>query len=370
MDVVEHVAKGVLSSHGITTPQGQVISDPAALGAADLPSPCAVKAQVPAGGRGKAGGVRLVESASEAADLLGSMLGTHKVDSVLVEELVDIAREYYLAMIVDSSSGTAQLLFSPNGGVEIESMSDTVAAWSVSLTERPSPNATEDFLFGAGCPEPVAPVADVARRLWEAFRSSDAELLEINPLVVTGLGDVIALDAKLSVDDSAEGRQAELAAQAAAPGLTGLEAEAAEQGLRYIELDGSVGVLANGAGLTMTTMDVIERLGGRPANFLEIGGDAYTLAVPALKLVLSNPNVRSLVVNFCGAFARCDVMAGGVVEAWEQLKPDIDIYFSIHGTGATEARALVKDRLGIDPHPVMDDAIRAAIAAADGGADQ
>lgn len=193
-------------------------------------------------------------------------------------------------------------------------------------------------------------------------------MVEINPLVLTTTGDVIAVDAKLSIDDSAATRQPELAARAAAAPLTGLEAQAAAKGLRYIELDGSVGVLANGAGLTMTTMDVIEHYGGSPANFLEIGGDSYTLAVPALELVLANPNVKSLIVNFCGAFARCDVMAGGVVEAWEQLTPDLPVFFSIHGTGMDEARELVRTRLGVEPFETMDDAIQAAVEAANGDA--
>ena len=199
------------------------------------------------------------------------------------------------------------------------------------------------------------------------YVATDAELVEINPLAVTSAGEVIAVDAKLSVDDSAADRRPELAALASAPALTGLEAQAATKGLRYIELDGSVGVLANGAGLTMTTMDVIEHYGGSPANFLEIGGDSYTLAVPALELVLANPNVRSLIVNFCGAFARCDVMAGGVVEAWEQLQPTLPVFFSIHGTGMDEARDLVRDRLGVEPFDSMDDAIKAAVEAGTSG---
>ena len=146
--------------------------------------------------------------------------------------------------------------------------------------------------------------------------------------------------------------------------MTELERRGAEAGLKFIQLDGNVGVLANGAGLTMTTMDVISHFGGRPANFLEIGGEAYTKAEAALDLVLSNPGVRSLVVNFCGAFARTDVMAEGVIKAWEALKPDVPVFFSIHGTGEDEAVALVRERLRIEPYDLMEDAVKAAVEAA------
>ena len=151
--------------------------------------------------------------------------------------------------------------------------------------------------------------------------------------------------------------------------MTALEAEAHAAGLKYIELDGSVGVLANGAGLTMATMDAITHYGGRPANFLEIGGEAYTKAETALTILIKNPNIRSLLINFCGAFARTDVMAQGVVQAWQKLDPDIPVFFSIHGTGEEEAVALVERELGHRPYDLMDDAVRAAVGAAGAGAE-
>jgi succinyl-CoA synthetase beta subunit len=189
-------------------------------------------------------------------------------------------------------------------------------------------------------------------------------MVEINPLAITGGGRVLALDCKFVLDDSAVPRQAEIAESGAPEPMTALEERGRAHGLRYIELDGDVGVLANGAGLTMTTMDAIAHYGGRPANFLEIGGEAYTKATPALELVLANPRVKSLIVNFCGAFARCDVMTEGVVRAWEALKPELPVFFSIHGTGEAEAIALLRARLGMEPHDLMDDAVKAAIAAA------
>ena len=175
---------------------------------------------------------------------------------------------------------------------------------------------------------------------------------------------MVALDCKFVLDDAAVYRQPDIAKGGAAAAMTALEKRGAEAGLKLIQLDGNVGVLANGAGLTMTTMDVIRHYGGRPANFLEIGGEAYTKSEIALDLVLSNPGVNSLVINFCGAFARTDVMADGVVKAWHKLKPKVPVFFSIHGTGEVEAVRLVRSELGIEPYDLMEDAIQAAVKAA------
>ncbi len=371
MDFTEQVAKQLLSRHGINTPTGIAVS-------ADWPNldltramavfagkPVAVKAQVPAGGRGKAGGVVLTaDPMSAIARMAGTKLGDHTVKQILVEEQVNIAHELYMAVAVDGSTGGPLLMFSPEGGVDIESSDTPLATVPMAVDAEPDQSQLATALAQAGCPEPVDEVAATAARLFAAFAAADAELLEINPLAVTTDGAVVALDGKLTVDDSAAGRQEQLATHASVPPVTGLEAKAAEHGLRFIELDGSVGVLANGAGLTMTTMDAITHYGGRPANFLEIGGDAYTLAVPALEVVLANPKVRSLIVNFCGAFARCDVMTGGVIEAWKTLQPDIPVFFSIHGTGMDEARDMVRQELGAEPFEYMDDAIKAAVRAA------
>ena len=210
-----------------------------------------------------------------------------------------------------------------------------------------------------------AQVARILGQLYAAFRTRDAELLEINPLALLADGRVVALDCKFVLDDAAvvpAGRNRQR--RRAPASMTALEKRGAEAGLKLIQLDGNVGVLANGAGLTMTTMDVIRHYGGRPANFLEIGGEAYTKSEIALDLVLSNPGVKSLVINFCGAFARTDVMADGVVKAWAKLKPKVPVFFSIHGTGEEEAVKLVRDELGIEPYDFMEDAIQAAVKAA------
>jgi len=202
-------------------------------------------------------------------------------------------------------------------------------------------------------------VADALARLYQVYAAHDAELLEINPLIVTRDGRVVALDCKFVMDDCGIVRQPDVARAGTPEKLTGLEARARAVGLKYIDLDGDVGVLANGAGLTMTTMDVIRHYGGRPANFLEIGGESYTQAKPALELLLSNPRIKSLVINFCGAFARTDVMTQGVIEAIEALKPGLPIFFSVHGTGDEEAIRLLKDRLGVTPLATMNDACKA-----------
>jgi succinyl-CoA synthetase beta subunit len=231
-------------------------------------------------------------------------------------------------------------------------------------TEAATPESFAPILAGLGLGACEPQIADVLWRLYGAYGEADAELIEINPLALLADGRVVALDCKYVLDDAAAYRQAELAKLGTPGAMTELERRGAALGLKFIELDGNVGVLANGAGLTMTTMDVIRHFGGRPANFLEIGGEAYTRAEAALDLVLSNPGVKSLVVNFCGAFARTDVMAEGVVKAWTKLKPKQPVFFSIHGTGEEEAVALVRRELAIEPHEVMEDAILAAVKAA------
>jgi succinyl-CoA synthetase beta subunit len=336
--------------------------------------PCVVKAQVPAGKRGKAGGIKLannVKAALKHAErILKLEIGGYKVERLLIEQAVPIAVEMYAAVMNDPASKGPLLLFSGRGGMDIE---DIAARHPESLMRLPvdirmGPKQAEILAaLPPGLPVKREAAVALLMRLYEVYVANDAELVEINPLVLTKSGAMVALDCKLVVDDSALVRRTELAKVGSAEKLTELETKAAALGLKFIELDGDVGVLANGAGLTMTTMDAIRHAGGNPANFMEIGGDSYTKAKPALELVLSNPKVKCLLVNFCGAFARTDVMAEGVVNAWLELKPDIPIIFTIHGTGEDEAIALVKSKLAIAPHDLMDDAVAAAVAAAKGG---
>lgn len=379
VDLLEHQGKYLLRQAGIAVPRGILAgsADEAAHAAAQLGGRVVCKAQVPAGKRGKAGAVQLVTGAAEARDvaarLLGTEVGGHRVESVLVEEAVDIAAELYAAILDDPESKGPLVLLSTEGGMDIEAVSATRPdrLHKLAVDIRTGLELTDALALTHRSALPAtaaAPVAKTLARLYRVYRDTDANLVEVNPLVLTATDDVVAIDAKVSIDAAAVPRQQHtldaLPGQLPAEAGTALEREAAELGLQLIELDGDVGVLANGAGLTMTTLDAVNHAGGRPANFLEIGGDAYTKATPALRLVLANPNVRSLLVNFCGAFARTDVMTEGVLDAIEELKPGIPIAFTIHGTGEREAVALVRDRLGITPHDQMDDAVRAAVTAA------
>jgi succinyl-CoA synthetase beta subunit len=373
MNFEEHAAKPLLAEAGIAIPQSAVAENGAATAeAAARIGPVVVKAQVPAGKRGKAGGIKPADSPDEAAQaaeaILGMTIGGHKVEKVLVEGRAEIARELYAAVLNDPASRAPLVMFSTRGGMDIEEVAATepeaVRRQVIDITAGFDRAQAEDLLSGLDLGPAGAAVAEVLAKLYALYRTRDAELVEINPLVVTGDGSVVALDCKLTLDDGALPRQGDLAEAGAPELMTGLEARGRDLGLRYIQLDGPVGVLANGAGLTMTTMDAVVHYGGRPANFLEIGGEAYTKATAALELVLANPQVKSLVVNFCGAFARCDVMTEGVVAAWETLKPEIPVFFSIHGTGEEEAVALLRARLGMEPFDVMDDAVKAAIEAA------
>jgi succinyl-CoA synthetase beta subunit len=378
MDLSEHLGKAQLRGAGIAVPPGGVAdsAQDADRIARELGVEVALKAQVPAGKRGKAGAVRFAASPEEAAEVAGELLGREvagfEVRRLLVEARADIERELYAAILNDAGTRSPLLLFSASGGMDIEALSaqapGALLRLPVAIRDGVTRERLEAWLGDTDLPPAVrGRVAELFERLYAMYREIDAELVEINPLAVSSNGSVVALDAKVSLDPGARPRHEELFEEAAADApLTGtpLERAAREQGFLLIELDGDVAILANGAGLTMTTMDAVAHYGGRPANFLEIGGDAYTRAVPALRLVLSNPKVRSLLINFCGAFARTDVMTDGVVQAIEELKPDIPISFSIHGTGEDEAIELVCERLGLEPHDVMDDAVREAIAAA------
>jgi succinyl-CoA synthetase beta subunit len=374
MNFEEHAAKSlVLAPAGIPVPRGQVCrTAKEAAQAVCAIGPAVIKAQVAAGKRGKAGGIKPADTPQEAervaAAILDMSIGEYKVERLLVEEQANIAHEFYAAVLTDMDARKPLVLFSTQGGMDIEEVAaakpDAIRRQHVDLDASPGAADFDSMLAGLQLGDAQASIADILSRLYAAYRRRDAELLEINPLAQLRDRRVVALDCKFVLDDAAAYRQEDIVRFAAPAPMTALEQRGAENGLKFIQLDGNVGVLANGAGLTMTTMDVIRHFGGRPANFLEIGGEAYTKSAAALDLVLSNPGVRSLIINFCGAFARTDVMAEGVVKAWQELKPAIPVFFSIHGTGEDEAIALVRARLGIEPYDLMEDAIQAAVRAA------
>ena len=378
MNFEEHAAKALLGERGLPIPRGMVVLDVAAAAEAaqTLDGRCIVKAQAPTGKRGKAGGIRLansvVEAEEAAAAILGMEIAGHTIERLLIEEQVPIARELYAAVLNDPASRGPVVLFSTMGGMEVEEAAeedpDAMQRIVVDIARGLTRDQALSVLSSSDLDGRRDAIADFLVSLYDAYRDLDADLLEINPLVLTDDGRAIALDCKYTLDDSSVGRQADIALGGSPDPMSPLETEAHANDLKYIELGGEVGVLANGAGLTMTTMDAITHYGGAPANFLEIGGEAYTKAETALTILLKNTNIKSLLVNFCGAFARTDVMAGGVVEAWKKLDPAIPIFFTIHGTGEEEAIELVKRELGQEPFDLMDDAVRAAVQAAQGDA--
>ncbi|MFQ5882127.1 MAG: succinate--CoA ligase subunit beta [Candidatus Methylomirabilales bacterium] len=371
MFVEEHTAKQLLGETGIAVPRGRAVRTPEEVAqvARELGAAIVVKGLVPTGKRGRSGGVRFAdnpEGAREAADqLLGSTLGGFVVEQVLVEERLTISRELYAAVTNDTSRQCPLLLFSSEGGMDIEAIHatspDKILILPLHIRQGLDHVGARTFLHRVPLLEDRCRdvVAAILVKLYAIYRKLDAELVEINPLALTPSGEAVALDCKLVIDDSALRRHPNL--PPAKPHGTSLELQAKAQRLLYVELDGDVGVLANGAGLTMATMDAITFYGGRPANFMEIGGDAYKKAAPALSIVLSNPRVKSLLVNLCGAFARTDVMVEGISAAWQTLQPRIPAAFSVHGTGEEQAIQMLRERLGIDPFEEMDDAVRAAI---------
>ncbi|MGH3438419.1 MAG: ATP-grasp domain-containing protein [Sciscionella sp.] len=380
MKLVEHQGKRLLSEVGVRIPDGAVVTEAgeAAAIASTLGGRVVLKAQIPVGKRGRSGAVRFVDTPAQAqqaaAGLLGSAVSGFPVAEVLVERAVPIARELYAAVFNDAASGCPLVLFSTEGGMDIEEVNaaspEKVLRLAVDIRAGLRAADAEDLLTCTDLNQQAQRrVAAVLVGLYALYRKVDADLVEVNPLALTDESSAVALDVKLSLDPGALARHHDLVAALGGEqraNETTLEHEARRLGLQLIELDGDVGVLANGAGLTMTTLDAITHYGGQAADFLEIGGDAYTKATPALRLLLNNPKVRSLLVNFCGAFARTDVMTRGVVAALDELRPDIPVFFSIHGTGESDAVELVRDRLKVEPYQRMEDAVQAAVAAARG----
>lgn len=375
MNFEEYAAKPLLAKAGIAIPDGRVATTvEEASAAAEALGQVVVKAQVPTGKRGKAGGIKTADSAAQAAEaagaILGMTIGGSVVEKVLIEQRALIKQEYYAAILNDADSKGPLLMFSDQGGMDIEEIAQSQPAkllhHAIDVREGLAASDAQQLVSKLVAADIAQGLGELLSKLYQAYADNDAELMEINPLALLDDHSLMALDCKFVLDDSAIKRQQELASSGTPEKLTGRELAAQELDLKYIDLDGSIGLLANGAGLTMTTMDVITHYDGAPANFLEIGGEAYTKATEALKLMIDNDRIKSLVVNFCGAFARTDVMTEGVINAWQELKPDIPVYFSIHGTGSVEARSMLQEKLGMTSFETMDEAIQAAIAAANG----
>jgi succinyl-CoA synthetase beta subunit len=362
MKIHEYQAKAILAKFGVPVPRGEVVfkKDAARAAAQRLGSPVVVvKAQIQAGGRGKAGGVKLAKSPDEAAKLAEQILGMRLVTPqtgpegrivhrLLIEEGLDINRELYLSVLVDRASGAPVFMASASGGMEIEEVAKDHPEAILRETIQPAtglmPYQARKLAFGLGlAPEIVNAAVPFFQSLYRAFAETDASMVEINPCVITGDGRLVALDAKVNFDDNALYRHPEFKDLRDLDEETPLEVEASKYKLNYIKLDGTVGCMVNGAGLAMATMDIIKLSGGSPANFLDVGGGASEDQVKnAFRILLSDPGVRAVFVNIFGGILRCDVLASGVVNAAKELKLRMPVVVRMEGTNVEQGKEILR----------------------------
>jgi len=366
MKLHEYQAKDILSEHGVAVQPGRVARTPdeaedVARGLeADGATLFVVKAQIHAGGRGKGGGVKLAESVEEARayaeEILGMQLVTHQtgpegqqVRAVLVAEGADIAQEYYLGVTLDRQTSRPVIMASAEGGVEIETVAEESPEKILREPVDPSiglqPFQARRIAFGLGFEgEQVKQAAQFVMALYRAYDAIDSSLAEINPLVLTEEGDVVAVDAKINIDDNALFRHEDLAELRDIHEEDPTEVEAGKHGLSYITLDGNVGCMVNGAGLAMATMDIIKLAGGEPANFLDVGGSASAETVEAgFRIILGDENVEAILVNIFGGIVRCDRVANGVIEAAKNVGIDVPLIVRLQGTNAEEGQQLLDE---------------------------
>jgi succinyl-CoA synthetase beta subunit len=388
MNLHEYQAKDVFRSYGIAVPAGKVAAsaDEAAAAARELGgSVWVVKAQVHAGGRGKAGGVKLARDAESvraaAAELLGKRLATAQtgpeglpVGHVYVEAGSDIAREIYLSLTLNRERGRIALIASPSGGMDIEEVAHKTPEQILAVTIHPAaglqPYQGREVAFGLGLTgSQIAEFQGLAAALYRLYIENDLSLVEVNPLIVTKAGALMALDAKINVDDNALFRHPELARLRDASQEDPMERRASEHDLNYVSLDGNIACMVNGAGLAMATMDLIKLHGGQPANFLDVGGGATSERVTAaFELILSNAHVRAVLVNIFGGIVRCDLIADGIINAVKKVGVKVPVVVRLEGTNAEQARAmLVKSGLKITAAADLTDAARKVVALAGKG---
>jgi len=380
VDLLEYQGKQLLAAHGVDVPRGGVADtvEAAVATADDLGYPVVVKAQVQVGGRGKAGGIQLSATADDVRASTRSMLHRplkgHLVRRVWVEEASTPTSEYYASITFDRAAKLHLALVSARGGVDIEEVAadapDAIARLHVDPLDGLVPAAARDLVERAGLdPAVTDQVTDVMLALWSAYAEGDAELIEVNPLAVVGAGRVLALDAKVTLDDSAAFRHPEWDEWRANEVLDERERRARDKGLNYIGLAGSVGIIGNGAGLVMSTLDVVNEVGGTAANFLDIGGGAGAdVVAAALEVVNSDPNVRAILVNIFGGITRGDLVAQGIVEALRKVDLRSPIVVRLDGTNAEEGRAVLAGHASemLVSEPTMVAAARRAVALAAG----
>jgi succinyl-CoA synthetase beta subunit len=356
VDLYEYQGKELFRRFGIPVSDGRLVTTPAEAHAAaqELGGQVVVKAQVLTGGRGKAGGVKLADGPADAEakarDIFGLDIRGHIVHRLWIESASEIAKEYYLSVTFDRGAKQPLFMFTREGGVEIEQVAeenpDALARLHVDPLEGFQPYQARRLIYAAGIDDPSEQkqIAAIIEKLYRCFVESDAMLCEINPLIVTPEGEVKALDSKFTVDDSALFRHPDIAEMRDVSAADPLETFAREKGVTYVKLDGEVGILGNGAGLSMSTVDVVVVAGGRPANFCDLGGggDAQGV-VDALEVITRDPQVRSIFFNIFGGITRCDEVARGILAALDQMSIDLPIVVRLDGTNAEEGRRLLAE---------------------------
>lgn len=397
MDLFEHQGKELLAGYGLPVPPGEIAFsvEEAVEAARWLGPPVVVKAQVHTGGRGKAGGVRLAADLDEARTCAQAILGLdisgHTVKRLLIEKASEIAAEYYASFTLDRSARCHLGMLSAQGGVEIEAVAeadpDAIARIWIDPVEGLTESACRAWVAEAGltaeaasgAPAPgdaasanavAAEAVEVLTRIYDAYTDADADLIEVNPLICTAAGDIVVLDAKVTLDANSVYRHPGYAAYDDTQPRDEREQAARAKGLQYVGLDGSVGVIANGAGLAMSTVDVVTQAGGRPANFLDIGGGANaSVMAAALEVINNDPAVRSILVNIFGGITRGEEVANGILEALERVTIEAPIVIRLDGTNAAEGRAILEPRLDdrLLMEPTMLDAARRAVELAEPG---
>jgi succinyl-CoA synthetase beta subunit len=376
MDLYEYQGKELFARFGIPVSEGRVAVSPteARDAAEELGGPVVVKAQVLTGGRGKAGGVKLADDAADAEakarDIIGLDIRGHVVEKLWIEKASDIAKEYYLSVTFDRGAKQPLFMFTTEGGVEIEEVAANNPEALVRLHIDPlvgfQPWVARRLVYGAGVEDPSEQkqIAAIVEQLYRCFVECDAMLCEINPLIVTPDGEVKALDSKFTVDDSALYRHPDIAEFRDTKAADPLEALAREKGVTYVKLDGSVGILGNGAGLSMSTVDVVVVAGGKPANFCDLGGGGDAQGViDALEVLTRDPQVRSILFNIFGGITRCDEVARGILEALQRIDITVPIVVRLDGTNAEQGREILLDAAPPDLYvePTMLEAAKRAV---------
>ncbi len=364
MNIHEYQAKQVFAKYGVPTPKGIIAEtvEQAVANAKELGGPIwVVKAQIHAGGRGLGGGVKLAKSIDEVEKLAGEILGmtlvTHQtgpegklVQKVYIEDGADIQDEFYFSVVLDRAAEMPIIMASTEGGMDIETVAEESPEKIIKIAIDPAIGFqgfhARELIFGLGITDKQQQrnMMKFASNIYKAYMDTDAEMIEINPLIRTGSGEFIALDGKMGFDDSALGRQPEIAAMRDLSEEDPDELEASKYGLSYIALDGEIGCMVNGAGLAMGTMDTINYMGGTPANFLDVGGTANAETVAkGFEIILKNPNVKAIFVNIFGGIVRCDRIANGILEATKMVDVNVPVVVRLDGTNAAEAAVILQN---------------------------